>query len=85
MTILAFREIGKGHSGIETFCGCMNMPLPLTELTYNNTIKSTMHPTYVVTRKDMVNAARDLSKLTLDDFAEDQVCDTVASFDGTWQ
>ena len=32
-TLLAFREIGKGHAGRETFCGCMNMPPPMTELT----------------------------------------------------
>ena len=32
-TISAFREIEKGHGGIETFCGCMNMPPPMTELT----------------------------------------------------
>ena len=35
-TILAFREIGKGHAGIKMFCGCMNMPPPMTELTYKH-------------------------------------------------
>ena len=59
--ILAFREIGKGHAGIETFFVCMNMPTPMTELTY-----------FQVTRKDMANAVRDLLKLIFDNFAEEQ-------------
>ena len=44
--IVAFREIGRGHASIETFCGYMNMPPPMMEATYNNAI-NTMHPSYV--------------------------------------
>ena len=44
--ILTFLEIGRGHASIKTFCGCMNMPPPMTEATYNNAI-NTMHPSYV--------------------------------------
>ena len=62
----------------------MNMPPPMTEFTYNNTIKTTMHPTYVeVTHKNMENAAPYVRNLTIDDLTEDKVCDTAASFDGT--
>ena len=60
---LAFREIGKGHAGIETFCGCMNMPPPMTELTYNNTIKTTMHPTCV--GADGINVAIETLQIVL--------------------
>ena len=27
-TIMVFREIGKGYSALETFCGITNMPAP---------------------------------------------------------
>ena len=30
----AFREIAKGHSDIETFCRCINMPPPMTKESY---------------------------------------------------
>ena len=46
---MAFREIGKGYMGLglQTFCGYMNMPPPMAEVTYNDTVKSRLHPTYV--------------------------------------
>ena len=34
-TAVAFREIGRGHTAIETFCGFMNMPPPMTSNTRN--------------------------------------------------
>ena len=47
LAIMAFREIGKGHSGLETFCGYMNMPPTMTETTYDETVKFMFHPKYV--------------------------------------
>ena len=88
--ILAFREIGRGEAGIETFCGYMNIPPPMTESTYNNTVKETMLPIYLqVAQNDMEEAAADLRVISNDDSVdineEDEVCDIAASFDGTWQ
>ena len=48
-TILTFREIGKGHTAIETFCGLMNMPPPMTVNMYHETIAN-IHPVYIVSR-----------------------------------
>ena len=45
-TILTFREIGKGHTAVETFYGLMNMPPPITVNTYHETIAN-MHPVYI--------------------------------------
>ena len=45
-TILTFREIGNGHTAVETFCGLMNMHPPMT---YHETIAN-MHPVYIVSR-----------------------------------
>ena len=88
--ILTFREIGRGQAGIETFCGYMNIPPPMTESTYNNTVKETMLPIYLqVAQNDMEEAAADLRVISNDDSVdineEDEVCDIAASFDGTWQ
>ena len=38
-TIIAFREMGKGHSGLETFYAIMNMPPLMNIKAFNN-----MHP-----------------------------------------
>ena len=35
--------MGKGHAGLETFCGYMNMLPPMAEVTYNNTITSDLY------------------------------------------
>ena len=75
---MAFREIVKGHKGLQTFCGYMNMPPPMADVTYNETVKSRLHPAYVdVARKNMKDAA--------EEYHENTVCDTAVSCDGTWQ
>ena len=32
--IIAFREIGRGFSAMETFCGFMNIPSPMSKSTF---------------------------------------------------
>ena len=32
---MTFREIGKGYSALETFCGIMNMPAPMNCKAFN--------------------------------------------------
>ena len=84
--IMAFREIGKGHSGLETFCGYMNMPPPMAETTYNETVKCTLHPRYIdVAARNMKDAAKEVRHEILDDYDENAVCDTAVSCDGSWQ
>ena len=66
----------------------MNILPPITESTYNNTVKETMLPTYLqVVENDMEDAAADLRMISNDDSVEDneenEVCDIAALFDGT--
>ena len=76
-TIIAFREIGKGQSAIETFCSHMNMPPPITMMSYTE-IKNEIHPYYVkAADESMQQAAETVHKGVLTDID--------ASFDGTWQ
>ena len=44
--IISFREMGKGHSAIQSFCKCMNMPPPMSHPSFVNTM-STLHVNYV--------------------------------------
>ena len=84
--IMAFREIGKGHKGLQTFCGYMNMPPPMANVTYNETVKSRSHPAYVdVARKNMKDAAEELCREVSEEYDENTVYDTAVSCDGTWQ
>ena len=80
--IMAFREIGKGHKGLQTFCGYMNMPPPMA---YER-VKSRLHPAHVdVARQNMKDAAEELCREVSEEYHENTVCDTAVSCDGTWQ
>ena len=58
----------------------------MTGLTFNDTITTTMHPSYVeVACEDMQNSATDLRKQILDEYIGDEVCDIAVSCDGPWQ
>ena len=92
--VIAFREMGKGHNGIETFCGYMNMPPSMQENAYNDLVKDTILPIHKeALTNDMLEAANDLhSSLrankdqTIDNYySDDEGFDIVASFNGTWQ
>jgi len=41
-SVLAMREIGKGHTSLATFCGYMNMPPPLSRKAFND-IQGNLH------------------------------------------
>ena len=45
--VMAFREIGRGHTAMETFCGYMNMPHPMHIHAYNSLVKDTVAPIYI--------------------------------------
>ena len=84
---LACREIGKGHAGINTLCGYMNMPPPMTEGVCNETVSNTMCPVYTkVAEIEMKESENNLRlKILEEEYKEDLVCDTAVSCDGTWQ
>ena len=81
---MAFRELGKGHSGLETFCGYMNLPPPMAETTYNETVKFMLHPVDVAAQS-MKDDAKEVRREILDDYDENAVCDTAVSCNGSWQ
>ena len=84
-SIIAFRECGVGYDGIKNFCGVVNMPPPMNKTAFQKSSKS-IHNVYSETADlSMKQAAREVKDAVLkDDFLEDAVVDTCASFDGTW-
>ena len=64
---IAFREIGRGHDAIETFCGYMNMPPPSNKAGFSN-ITDKLSPAYQeVVQDNMKEAAREIRNQTFTD------------------
>ena len=83
-TVLAFREIGKGHTAIKKYCGFMNMPKSINDSAYAGLV-SRLNVAY----KDIANAsmsiaAEDIHNENIDTISDDTV-DIDISADGTWQ
>ena len=89
-TVVAFREIGRGHTAIETLCGFMSMPPPMTSKTFQETMEY-VHPFYIeAANKSMKVASGEIREELLgDNFDEDNCCaitvDVDISADGSWQ
>ena len=84
---IAFRELGIGYAGIESFNRCMNMPKPMYRNAYDN-IQKDMHIAYLeASQESMNNAATEVRKKKLGNngIVENEVVDTRVSVDGTWQ
>ena len=85
-TVAAFREVGKGHSAVETVCGYMNICPPMNISAYKKTEGELYENYKKAAQGNMKEATRDVRKNKLkENFSEDQVVDIDASFDGTWQ
>jgi hypothetical protein len=78
-TVIAFREMGKGFSAIETFCGIMNMNPPMNKNCYNDTLHIMLDVYQSLVDKSMSNAANEL--LSINETSKDIIC----GFDGSWQ
>ena len=58
----------------------------MADVTYNETVKSRLHPAYVeVARQNMTDAAEELCREVSEEYHENTVCDTGVSCVGTWQ
>lgn len=77
--VYATRSIGIDHSGLETFCGILNMPKPMTACNYNNISNIFRDAAKEVAEKSMNAAINDLRK------QDDEMIDIGVSVDGTWQ
>ena len=85
-SVVAFREIGKGHAAIETLCGYMNMPPPMNQTTYDDIITQ-LHGSYMkLANANMKAAADEIRHQNLgEEYAEDNIANIDISADGTWQ
>ena len=84
-TVMAFREIGRGHEGMKTFTTMMNMASPLAFTSYND-INSTLHDIYEnVAAENTKKAAVEVRKIINNGATSDDIVDCQISIDGTWQ
>ena len=58
--VIAFREMGKGLTAIEKFCGIMNMKPPMVKSTYNDIIQTLMDVYQCLVDKSMKTASNEL-------------------------
>lgn len=79
-SIIAMREIGKGHSALSTFCGFMNLPPPMNKTSFND-LQEKLHDLYLKAADiSMESAANELKKND-----DDPITNITVSCDGTWQ
>ena len=84
-TIIAMREIGKGHTALEKLCGFMNLTPPMKKNAFNK-MQKTLYAAYKDVAEQSMNEAsaelREDDGVTLD---ENGVGEITVSCDGTWQ
>ena len=71
---------------METFCGFMNIPPPMTKTIYHKCIDD-IHPLYMKCAADsMKQAADEFHEVVLrDEFTDEAFADVDISTDGSWQ
>ena len=82
--VLAFREIGRGLTALETFAQCLNMPNCITQAPYDSIKKSLLRSYTEVSHASQAKAAKE-TKEELGSLGIDDVVDCCVSVDGTWQ
>lgn len=78
-TVLAFREIGRGHAAMVTFCIIMNMPAPPTPRVFTKIQNKKLLPAV----KQLANDSMLTSALKVREVNSNGECGI--SMDGTWQ
>ena len=78
-SVYALRSTGVGHTGLEKFCGMMNMPPPMTVGNYNKISDNLKDAAKEVAIKSMKDAAIEAKKY------QEGIGDIGVSVDGTWQ
>ena len=63
-SVLAARMIGKGQSSLNTFCGMMDLPPPLTSSAFSETNKKLLEATEDVAREQSISAAKELHAMS---------------------
>ena len=84
-SVIATREVGRGHTALQTFCGFMNIPPPMTEKTFLET-QSKVGSVYInVAESDMKSAAEEIKEIESRTEVNADIHNTIISTDGTWQ
>ena len=84
-SVIAFREIGKGHTGMQKFGGFMNMPSLLTQKSYAGLATSIQESYTKVANASMFKAADEIRREILEDaYDVDNLVDIDISADGAW-
>ena len=82
-SVLAFREIGKGHKAVSTFCGFMNISKPISKTQYDKANEKLLNAYQNTCFQNCKNAA--LETTIKHGGSSDVVIDCQVSVDGTWQ
>eukprot|EP00112_Aurelia_sp_Birch-Aquarium-sp1_P019844 Seg4999.1 transcript_id=Seg4999.1/GoldUCD/mRNA.D3Y31 product="hypothetical protein" protein_id=Seg4999.1/GoldUCD/D3Y31 len=82
--VLAFREIGRGQAGMETFARCLNMPNCLNRSSYESINKS-LHRSYSEVAQYSQKKAAIETREKLGEADPTKTVDCQVSVDGTWQ
>ena len=77
--IIAFREIGRGHTALERFCGVMNMKPPMTSKNFNANMQSILDSYEGLANDSMKSASDELIP------PGENSADVAVGFDGSWQ
>ena len=84
-SIVAFREIGKGHRALQSFARCMNIAPPVALKSYNN-INSKLHGIYNdVAAESTSRAAKETQEKISPEATEMDITNCQVSLDGSWQ
>ena len=81
--VLAMRNIGVGHQGLEKFTCVMNMLPPMNENAYRDHVKAVRDATESVAKESMSKAANDVKEFYEPN--EEGLYDIAVSGDGTWR
>ena len=85
-SVIAFREIGKGHTAMQKFGGFMNMPSVLTQNSYAGLVTNIQKTYTKVAKASMLEAADEIRMEKLEGtYDTDNLVDIDISADGAWQ
>ena len=84
-SVIATREIGRGHSALKNLCGFMNIPAPMTQKTFLETETNVSSQYIKVAEANIKSAADEVRKVDGGQgVTADEVVNTIISTDGTW-
>ena len=85
-SVIAMREVGRGHTALKTLCGLMNIPAPMTQKTFLETQRNVSLKYIKSAEANMKSAADEVRKMDGGpEVAADEIVNTTISTDGTWQ